>query len=446
MNLLLFFFFCVLCFVFFVDDVVGQPSQAFAPDDPSLDVPRSFRPSIAVVIGVLSIMFSLTFLLLMYARFCHAAASELFNNASDQQNGGLVHPRARFSGIDKTVIESLPFFRFSSLRGSKEGLECAVCLSRFEDTEVLRLLPKCKHAFHINCVDRWLENHSSCPLCRYKVDPEDLTIFKYSNSLRFSRDEPSESRREEPPNVELFVQREPEEGGGSSSRFSVGGGSFRKIDWGKKKDELLIPEGPEKQQFLDRFKHKILVSDVVFKNRWSDVNSSDLMFLNSEMLSLASSSRFSSVESRSERFTAKRVPMEFEPSKGEKFLKIKEETDKKRELESRATINLTRSHSASASATLPSSSNLNHHNFGLNNSSTNLDSSAKRSMSEITNLTRFKEFGAKSKSGESASAPNNAKEERARKLWLPIAKRTLQWLAGRERRTRLPHPRQDLNV
>ncbi|XP_068636346.1 E3 ubiquitin-protein ligase ATL42-like [Aristolochia californica] len=425
MSLLLFFF--LLLFVLF-DDAAAQPSQAIAPDDPKLDVPRSFRPSIAIVIGVLSIMFSLTFLLLMYAKFCHAAAAELFNNVSDQQNHGLVHPRARFSGIDKTIIESLPFFRFSSLKGSKEGLECAVCLSRFEDTEVLRLLPKCKHAFHINCVDRWLENHSSCPLCRYKVDPEDLTIFKYSNSLRFSRD-PSDLR--EDTNVELFVQREPDEGG--SSRFSVGG-SFRKIDKAKK-DELLIPEGGEKQQFLHKHKHKIIVSDVMFKNRWSDVNSSDLMFLNSEMLSLVSSKRFS-LESRSERFTAKPVPMDFETSNDEK----KEEKEKKRQLESKV-INLSRSNSASASAGLPSSSNLDDNS---SKASTNWDPSAKRSMSEITNLARIPDF--KSKVREPASAPNDSEEERVRKLWLPIARRTLQWLAGRERRSRPPHSRQDLNV
>ncbi|XP_068643007.1 E3 ubiquitin-protein ligase ATL42-like [Aristolochia californica] len=431
MNLSLFFF---LLFLFF-NDAAAQQSQAVGPGDPTMDVPRSFRPSIAIVIGVLSIMFSLTFLLLMYAKFCHAAAAELFNNSPDPQNG-LVHPGARFSGIDKTVIESLPFFRFSSLKGSKEGLECAVCLSRFEDSEVLRLLPKCKHAFHINCVDRWLENHSSCPLCRYKVDPEDLTIFKYSHSLRFSRD-PSNLREE--PNVELFVQREPDEGG--SSRFSVGG-SFRKIIDKGKKEELLIPEGGEKQQFLDKHEHKIIVSDVVFKNRWSDVNSSDLMFLNSEMLNLVSSRRFSSMESRSERFTAKQVPMEFEPSNDEKILQIKEEIEKKRQLE-RKVINLSRSYSASASTGLPSSSNLDDNS---SKTSYNLDPSAKRSMSEITNLARFPDLGVKIKVRESASAPNNAKEERVRKLWLPIARRTLQWLAGRERRCRPPESGQDLIV
>jgi hypothetical protein len=63
---------------------------------------------------------------------------------------------SQFSGINKTVI--VTSFRFSSLKGSREGLECAVYLSKFEDIEILRLLPQCKHAFYINCVISGLKN------------------------------------------------------------------------------------------------------------------------------------------------------------------------------------------------------------------------------------------------------------------------------------------------
>ncbi|KAL5697468.1 RING-type E3 ubiquitin transferase [Ranunculus cassubicifolius] len=231
----------------------------------SNDKTSSFRPSVAVVIGVLSIMFSLTFLLLIYAKFCHASTSDLLH-----RRNGIVHPPGllrsnprRFSGIDKAVIESLPFFRFSSLRGSKDGLECAVCLSKFEDTETLRLLPKCKHAFHVNCVDKWLENHSSCPLCRLKVDPQDISIFMYSSSMRISR---TQSDLSEDRNLELFVRRETENGGS----FSVGS-SFRMI-------ENIAQDGMSVQETGN-------MSDIEVKNRWSDVKSEDLLFLNSKLSS-----------------------------------------------------------------------------------------------------------------------------------------------------------------
>ncbi|KAF2285247.1 hypothetical protein GH714_039101 [Hevea brasiliensis] len=175
----------------------------------------------------------------------------------------LIRSTSRYSGIDKTVIESLPFFRFSSLKGSKDGLECVVCLSKFEDVEVLRLLPKCKHAFHINCVDQWLEKHSSCPLCRCKVSAEDPTIFTYSNSMRFLLG--NQSELQENPSVELYVQREENHQG--SSRFSIGS-SFRKVEKVNKDEEALIQDeeadasGDNDQNILHKFNHKIIISDV----------------------------------------------------------------------------------------------------------------------------------------------------------------------------------------
>ncbi|GER53635.1 RING/U-box superfamily protein [Striga asiatica] len=51
----------------------------------------------------------------------------------------------------------------------KEGLECAVCLSEISQGEKTRLLPKCSHGFHLDCIDMWFESHSTCPLCRNPV-------------------------------------------------------------------------------------------------------------------------------------------------------------------------------------------------------------------------------------------------------------------------------------
>ncbi|KAF8393408.1 hypothetical protein HHK36_021652 [Tetracentron sinense] len=394
--------------------------QAQAPDMPEPANVSSLRPSLAVVIGILSIMFLITFLLIVYAKFCHSTVAPVIANRDGDQrlNDGLVQPRSRFSGIDKKVIESLPFFRFSSLRGSKEGLECAVCLSKFEDTEILRLLPKCKHAFHIDCIDQWLENHSSCPLCRLKVDVADLTAFTYSNSLRFLRN-PSELT--EDPNLDLFVQREEDNHG--SSRFSIGG-SFRKIEK-VKKEELLIQEDDEKK-LLHKFKHKIIVSDVVFKNRWSDANSSDLMFLNTEMLNVMSSKRFSSFDSNSRRFIE--TGFNNGSSTNEQIMNIKEEMERKRLFHSEVSrIN----RSCSISITIPSSSNS---EANPSTQSRFLTPAEKRSVSDITNLSRFANFSTSNRIKESSFAGLNSKEERTRRLWFPIARRTVQWFGSKERR------------
>ncbi|KAH0464781.1 hypothetical protein IEQ34_004884 [Dendrobium chrysotoxum] len=53
--------------------------------------------------------------------------------------------------------------------GGKGDRMCAVCLSKFDDGEDIKLLPECKHCFHVQCIDMWLQSHSSCPLCRTKT-------------------------------------------------------------------------------------------------------------------------------------------------------------------------------------------------------------------------------------------------------------------------------------
>lgn len=49
-------------------------------------------------------------------------------------------------------------------------LDCAICLSVFEDDEIGRKLPGCGHAFHVECIDMWLNCHSTCPICRTIID------------------------------------------------------------------------------------------------------------------------------------------------------------------------------------------------------------------------------------------------------------------------------------
>ncbi|CAN4116949.1 unnamed protein product [Withania somnifera] len=50
------------------------------------------------------------------------------------------------------------------------GKECPVCLTAFVEGEEVRQLIKCKHMFHINCIDKWLCSKSSCPVCRASVN------------------------------------------------------------------------------------------------------------------------------------------------------------------------------------------------------------------------------------------------------------------------------------
>ncbi|ESW25645.1 hypothetical protein PHAVU_003G053400 [Phaseolus vulgaris] len=69
-------------------------------------------------------------------------------------------------GLDQAFIDALPVFLYKDIIGLKEPFDCAVCLCQFSEQDMLRLLPICNHAFHIDCIDTWLLSNSTCPLCR----------------------------------------------------------------------------------------------------------------------------------------------------------------------------------------------------------------------------------------------------------------------------------------
>lgn len=326
-------------------------------------------------------------------------------------------------------------------------------MSKFEDIEILRLLPKCKHAFHIDCIDRWLEKHSSCPLCRHRVSAEDPAIFTYSNSYRFLWSQSDREGQGGESNIELYVQRE-EDRPGSSSRFSfrktdnqssrlvgIDGAisakssrfSFRKttgIDQStcytaagatsgqnsNSDTEILIPKkiDDKDQTSLHKFNHQIIVPDFGFQNRWSNVSSSDLMFLSSEMLHEIASNRFSASEAQ------------FPEIENEQMMKIKEEMEKKRSLETKM---------KTSPRNVASTSSL-----GQNQISTSrivMNETEKRSMSEITAISRFRGWRVMNmnRTGDSVSAMSgrNVEDDRIRRVWLPIARKTVEWFANRQK-------------
>ena len=53
------------------------------------------------------------------------------------------------------------------------GDECTICISPFENGEVLSCLP-CDHRFHEECIVLWLDRSSTCPLCKRDATHQDL--------------------------------------------------------------------------------------------------------------------------------------------------------------------------------------------------------------------------------------------------------------------------------
>lgn len=45
---------------------------------------------------------------------------------------------------------------------------CAVCIEGYKPNDVVRILP-CRHLFHRTCVDPWLLDHRTCPMCKMNI-------------------------------------------------------------------------------------------------------------------------------------------------------------------------------------------------------------------------------------------------------------------------------------
>ncbi|KAF8099538.1 hypothetical protein N665_0242s0022 [Sinapis alba] len=146
-------------------------------DDDSDMYGESYRydPNLVILMIVLVIvLFTLGFFSICIRKWLERFIG--MNNPHSVGAGGnrlpLGRPQAR--GIDASVIETFPTFLYSTVKMlmvNKEALECPICLNEFEDDETLRLVPKCCHVFHPDCIDAWLHSHATCPLCRANLVP-----------------------------------------------------------------------------------------------------------------------------------------------------------------------------------------------------------------------------------------------------------------------------------
>ena len=51
---------------------------------------------------------------------------------------------------------------------------CFICIEPFKKNELKRLLPKCNHSYHKKCIDKWLKNAPTCPICRVDLLDDNL--------------------------------------------------------------------------------------------------------------------------------------------------------------------------------------------------------------------------------------------------------------------------------
>ncbi|KAL8168219.1 hypothetical protein V2J09_009718 [Rumex salicifolius] len=143
-----------------------------APQSPNSGEPipappsNGFDANVVMVLSVLlcAIMCSVGLSSIIRCAFrCTTLVSNETNNNNNTNPSSLAN-----TGIKRKALKTFPTVSYSNdLKLPGLGTECVICLSEFAHGEKVRLLPKCNHGFHVRCIDKWLNSHSSCPTCRH---------------------------------------------------------------------------------------------------------------------------------------------------------------------------------------------------------------------------------------------------------------------------------------
>ncbi|KAG6393321.1 hypothetical protein SASPL_147560 [Salvia splendens] len=150
----------------------SSPSSSSSTDDVSWS---SIVLTIIIIASGLVISASIYLLLrLLSKRIHHTSSDDVVVRRRDSSS----QPQCHAAAATNNLLDSLPLFTFRSVTGDLTGGgDCAVCLSKFEPHDQLRLLPICCHAFHADCIDAWIVSNQTCPLCRSAVIASDSELL-----------------------------------------------------------------------------------------------------------------------------------------------------------------------------------------------------------------------------------------------------------------------------
>ncbi|XP_076945520.1 RING-H2 finger protein ATL40-like [Bidens hawaiensis] len=124
-----------------------------------------FTPLVISIIGITATALAVIFYHLLLVRYCirrHAARMAALQTFTGEET---------LTGVDDKTLSTIPIITYKKPNPElvSDQTECAVCLADLEDGENVRLLPECKHLFHVGCIDEWFDGHTSCPVCRVPV-------------------------------------------------------------------------------------------------------------------------------------------------------------------------------------------------------------------------------------------------------------------------------------
>lgn len=114
---------------------------------------------------------------------CHSQESihmwPLLHECCQLRSLTLASVRARcccvcWTGAGQQDIDTLPTFtvrdapRAGGSSGDASEQVCSICLEDVQSGALMRVLP-CTHKYHQSCIDSWLKQRATCPICQKSI-------------------------------------------------------------------------------------------------------------------------------------------------------------------------------------------------------------------------------------------------------------------------------------
>ena len=95
----------------------------------------------------------------------------IFSNLNNLNNFANANTNNISNGIPLSMINSVTnVSRICDLTLPNIVELCSICQVSFNNTDICRVINNCSHVFHLECIDRWLSEHHTCPCCRYNLN------------------------------------------------------------------------------------------------------------------------------------------------------------------------------------------------------------------------------------------------------------------------------------
>lgn len=74
---------------------------------------------------------------------------------------------AKQKGLSKNELQRLPTTVYKADENNA-NTECHICMCDYENGDSLKILP-CFHSYHDQCIDKWIKQNATCPVCRVQI-------------------------------------------------------------------------------------------------------------------------------------------------------------------------------------------------------------------------------------------------------------------------------------